>query len=101
MKDVGCSICGMLGHVKATCRRGEEDKLWEASPKPLSGRRCYNCNEFGHESHDCPKPKQCSLCFDPSHQRKDCPFKDTKCTVCMRKGHLLENCPRLEAKREE
>ena len=31
---------------------------------------CFNCFQPGHKSYACPKPKQCSLCYDPRKHSK-------------------------------
>lgn len=44
----------------------------KSSPSP----RCYNCNEHGHISVDCPKEKRSPYCTDckvEGHRRKTCP----------------------------
>ena len=48
------------------------------SGRPMS---CYNCNEEGHISRDCPNPKQgngagsasCYNCNEEGHMSRDCP----------------------------
>lgn len=39
------------------------------------GPKCFNCNGYGHISHDCPKPKRplkCSKCGADGHTRRKC-----------------------------
>ena len=47
------------------------------SGRPMS---CYNCNEEGHISRDCPKPREggggpmsCFNCNEEGHMSRDCP----------------------------
>lgn len=47
--------------------------------------RCRNCDEEGHQSRDCPKPKDWSR---------------VKCTNCSQFGHGAKRCPHPPAEPE-
>lgn len=58
-----CCFCSSCTHDSASCRRfNRPDDFQCALFKMYS---CYNCLIPGHRSHECPKPKICSLCDDP------------------------------------
>ncbi|XP_052264569.1 zinc finger CCHC domain-containing protein 7-like [Dreissena polymorpha] len=57
------------------------------------GLRCYNCNQVGHLSKNCPQPKKmpvCSLCSDSEHTSRTCP--NIFCYNCEEPGHDLRGC---------
>ena len=58
-----------------------------------SGVRCYNCDQTGHMSFDCPKPRKmnpCHKCGNTGHQNRDCP--DDICFNCKMPGHVSRDC---------
>lgn len=60
--------------------------------KPMSVR-CHNCNEVGHLSKVCPKPKKvivCYLCGGSGHSGKSC--KNPICFNCNKPGHVSADC---------
>lgn len=57
------------------------DRLDDAGDTVDSGQqRCFNCNEWGHGSKNCPQPKAekaeegslCNNCKEPGHRLRDC-----------------------------
>ncbi|KYM95693.1 ATP-dependent RNA helicase glh-2 [Cyphomyrmex costatus] len=52
---------------------------FEASDRRSTSAKCYNCNQEGHLSASCPKPKRekgsCFNCGKMDHQFKNCPTK--------------------------
>lgn len=36
--------------------------------------KCYNCDEFGHLSRDCTKPRACFLCGESTHVARQCKY---------------------------
>ena len=62
------------------------------APRDDSDKECYNCNEKGHVSRDCPKPVNPDA---PRRVTRD--PADKKCFNCGNKGHLSRDCPRCDA----
>lgn len=53
-----------------TCRRcGSDDHL----NKDCRNLICFNCDQIGHESRDCPEDMLCCICKESSHMAIDCP----------------------------
>ncbi|XP_013411082.1 zinc finger CCHC domain-containing protein 7 [Lingula anatina] len=55
--------------------------------------KCHNCNERGHLSKCCPKPKKavvCIYCGNQGHTSKSCP--DSLCYNCNQSGHSVREC---------
>ncbi|CAK9297658.1 unnamed protein product [Gordionus sp. m RMFG-2023] len=77
--------------------------------KSSGGSTCYNCNEVGHMSFECPQKKKqgggggarsgmtCYNCNKEGHISKDCPSKSSggsrNCFKCGEEGHLSRECP--------
>ena len=53
-----CRKCGAEGHLAATC----------------SSQRCFNCEQSGHRSDECPLPPLCRVCLAETHSTMRCPF---------------------------
>eukprot|EP00090_Calanus_glacialis_P047596 TRINITY_DN9960_c0_g1_i1.p1 TRINITY_DN9960_c0_g1~~TRINITY_DN9960_c0_g1_i1.p1 ORF type:complete len:796 (-),score=264.41 TRINITY_DN9960_c0_g1_i1:113-2500(-) len=90
-------------------------------PRYFQGKRCNNCNQFGHLARDCSEPfkiPRCPMCGKPGHAETRCPEKsclrcgqpgfgflescmhcrrlnDTECTECAYYGHIARDCPDL------
>jgi len=90
-------------------------------PRYFQGKRCNNCNQFGHLARDCSEPvkiPRCPMCGKPGHAETRCPEKsclrcgqpgfgflescmhcrrlnDTECTECAYFGHVARDCPDL------
>ncbi|KAL9978557.1 hypothetical protein ACROYT_G016089 [Oculina patagonica] len=61
--------------------------------KGLPHVRCYNCNEKGHLSQNCPEPKKitvCFLCGGVGHVKRYCP--NELCFNCYEPGHMSKQC---------
>ena len=53
-----CRKCGAEGHLAATC----------------SSQRCFNCEQPGHRSDECPLPPLCRVCLGETHSTTRCSF---------------------------
>ncbi|XP_065182549.1 uncharacterized protein LOC135813378 [Sycon ciliatum] len=58
-KSLYCYTCGKTGHVKKTCRAGnQEPSTQSSSAGPSSSKssrvRCHHCHELGHIRRNCP-----------------------------------------------
>ncbi|XP_059097040.1 DNA-binding protein HEXBP-like [Tigriopus californicus] len=63
------------------------------------GQSCFNCNESGHFSRECPKVSDQLLCFvckEAGHLSKACP--DQTCYNCHEKGHMSSGCPQAQTR---
>jgi len=83
------------------------------------GKRCHNCNQFGHQVRDCPEPVKavkCPVCGGEGHRENRCPercclrcgqpsfsFQEScshcqrlnreECKECHKRGHIARDCP--------
>jgi len=83
------------------------------------GKRCHNCNQFGHQVRDCPEPVKavkCPVCGGEGHRENRCPercclrcgqpsfsFQEScshcqrlnreECKECRKRGHIARDCP--------
>jgi len=90
-------------------------------PRYFQGKRCNNCNQYGHLFRDCPEPTKiprCPMCGRPGHAESRCPdraclrcgqpgfgflescmhcrrLNDTECNECGYYGHVARDCPDL------
>ncbi|XP_067672275.1 zinc finger CCHC domain-containing protein 7-like [Haliotis asinina] len=58
-----------------------------------SSVKCLNCNEVGHLSKDCPRPKKsqiCIFCGYTGHFYRNCP--QSLCYNCNQPGHTARQC---------
>lgn len=53
-----------------TCRKCGSD---EHLIKDCRNKICFNCDQIGHVSRDCPEDSKCCICKDTSHFAIDCP----------------------------
>ena len=53
-----CRKCGAEGHLAAAC----------------SSKWCFNCEQPGHRSDECPLPPLCRVCLAETHSTTRCPF---------------------------
>lgn len=53
-----CRKCGAEGHLAASCKY----------------QRCFNCEQPGHRSDDCPLSPLCRVCLADSHPTPECPY---------------------------
>ncbi|XP_046574066.1 zinc finger CCHC domain-containing protein 7-like [Haliotis rubra] len=81
--------------------------MWEIRWCRAGGRyyrpssvKCLNCNEVGHLSKDCPRPKKsqiCIFCGYTGHFYRNCP--QSLCYNCNQPGHTARLCEAPRQKR--
>ena len=49
--------------------------------QPVSVRRCFNCQCFGHSAQNCKSKQKCVICGE-NHSHKGCPQKEAKQPKC-------------------
>lgn len=81
-----------------------QDHMRRGKPQYQSGteqRRCYNCQQFGHLSYDCPQPKRQSRTpRTPGYQNQPnrdasqphLPINPIVCNSCGGINHIARNC---------
>ena len=62
-----CIFCYSSNHNSEECNKFSNQ--FEFHHSLFKRYLCFNCFQPGHKAYACPKPKQCSLCYDP---RKHC-----------------------------
>ena len=110
-----CSICGLSGHNKKSCKE---------IPKTTKVYKCSKCGLPGHNAKSCKKPTiviktadliippfkpketksyKCSRCGKTGHNKLGCTEiliitpdlvpKSRKCSICKSEGHTKKACP--------
>jgi hypothetical protein len=97
--------CSNLGHNASMCSNNVDDQATLLKNKTRrSKRKCYGCNEKGHEIASCPSMKDESLASSTKRlvsevankkQDKKMSYKIKRhiCYTCRGKGHLSMDCP--------
>jgi len=97
--------CSNLGHNASMCSNKVDDQATLPKNKTRrSKRKCYGCNEKGHEIASCPSMKDESLASSTKRlvsevankkQDKKMSYKIKRhiCYTCRGKGHLSMDCP--------
>jgi hypothetical protein len=97
--------CSNLGHNASMCSNNVDDQATLPKNKTRrSKRKCYGCNEKGHEIASCPSMKDESLASSTKRlvsevankkQDKKMSYKIKRhiCYTCRGKGHLSMDCP--------
>ncbi|KAI8389286.1 hypothetical protein BD560DRAFT_75687 [Blakeslea trispora] len=115
-----CFQCGegTLGHLIAQCPVSHAQSVPQDNttatldaevPVQNRGKRCFNCQQFGHIAKDCtnePQPRSkpsfrprnhrsiiCNHCGGLNHFAKDCQASDILCYSCQKHGHIARDCP--------
>jgi hypothetical protein len=97
--------CSNMGHNASMCSNKVDDQATLPNKKiRRSKRKCYGCNEKGHEIASCPYMKDEGLAsarkrlIDKEANKKQdkkmsCKIKYHICYTCREKGHLSMDCP--------
>jgi hypothetical protein len=96
--------CSNMGHNASMCSNKVDDQATLPKNKTRKGKRkCYGCNEKGHEIGSCPNNKNEGLSSSRKRpidkvasKRQEEKAKKNKsrlCYTCRGKGHLSKDCP--------
>ena len=66
--DNCCLFCLSTTHQSYDCNKFSNPQHFQATL--FKNFLCYNCFQQGHKAYACPKPKQCSICYDPRKHSK-------------------------------
>ena len=83
-----CHNCGSENHLKWECDKPYRPGGRARSQSPIS---CWNCQETGHRSTECPRNIICEKCKTPGHKARRCP--EIACMGCGGMGHMQFDCP--------
>ena len=74
-------------------KRVEEEHKVDDAWAQRSQNKCFNCDQQGHYSRECPQTSQmvCFVCKESGHMSRQCPQK--KCYNCNKTGHVSNECP--------
>jgi cellular nucleic acid-binding protein len=115
LQDKTCGSCGMVGHLRATCRSTANVKAG-AFASGGGAKDCRCCGKVGHIKAECPsKDKTCGSCGMVGHLRATCRKSDggggggrtggakktirksgggaKDCRCCGKVGHIKADCP--------
>jgi len=112
LEPMNCNNCGEIGHDKAICPSPLVSRCYNCHSTEHTRKdctmcskcggdhdsktctvnvKCKNCEEMGHISANCPKPRKmiCKNCGEDGHFSIDC----HSCTTCNSKDHHTKKCP--------
>ncbi|KAK0718330.1 hypothetical protein B0T26DRAFT_627329, partial [Lasiosphaeria miniovina] len=112
LEHIKCDNCDEIGHDKAICPSPLVSRCYKCHSTEHTRKdctmcskcggdhdsktckvnvKCKNCEEMGHISANCPKPRKmiCKNCGEDGHFSIDC----HSCTTCNSKDHHTKKCP--------
>jgi hypothetical protein len=103
-KNMAHVKCFNMGHKVSMCSNKVDDQATRPKNKTRrSKRKCYGCNEKGHEIGSCPNKKSEGLVSSTkrliykvaskTQEEKANKNKNRLCYTCREKGHLSMDCP--------